>query len=186
MSKIIWSLMRRNLASDLCEVDIEEFIKMLKETNSIIAGSYPMAVCVGRTFNPSDIDIFTKGDKMREYLDEIFEEKSSKEHETYYKCSDFIKTKVYEYQAKNIKIQLIDVFDKLPLEGVVDKFDLDFCKVFFDGDNTYVNEAFLNRTCEYDLTKTPSQKTHERIIKYAARGFVVTNEDAVIDKLNTE
>jgi hypothetical protein len=52
---------------------VEVFIKMLKDTGSVIAGSYPLQVYHNEKWEGSDIDIFTTSTKMKAYMNLTFE-----------------------------------------------------------------------------------------------------------------
>jgi hypothetical protein len=64
--------MTNRLKNDIDHINVDKFIKMLKDTDSVIAGSYPLQVYHNETWEGSDIDIFTTSTKMKEYMDKKF------------------------------------------------------------------------------------------------------------------
>ena len=58
---------------------------------------------------------------------------------------------------------------------VVDRFDLDFCKVILDGYDLKVMkpESVKNKTSHYNRVSDWRNKRKERIAKYTTRGFKV-------------
>ena len=96
-------------------------------------------------------------------------------------------------QKNGIKLQFI--FVKVdPFEFIKDNFDFDFCKVCFrpeenrfDGNSACgregrIDQAYMDKISKYDMGDNYSvyraAKTMDRISKYIARGFTITNLDA--------
>ena len=92
-------------------------------------------------------------------------------------------------QKNGIKLQFI--FVKVdPFEFIKDNFDFDFCKVCFRPDENRfegnaiaiagrIDQAYMDKISKYDMGDNYSvyraAKTMDRISKYIARGFMITN-----------
>ena len=190
----------------------DEFIQKLKDTHSCISGSYILQTIHDEKWEGSDIDIFTNdvkgnGQAMFDFLqnrlgnsklikkeyNEISQmpvmqgnrklDLTIKSQEGYNKY-DFVICKVYDFFVDQQKIQLI-IMETKYYEHMdkVSPFDLDFCKVFFDGEKFTINEAALKKEGVVCTGRVPSIKTYDRIMKYEKRGFKTTNKTHVYEKL---
>ena len=101
-----------------------------------------------------------------------------------YNKYDFVICKVYDFFVDQKIIQLI-IMESKYYEHMdkVRPFDLDFCKVYFDGEKFTINEAALTKEGAVCAGRVPSIKTYDRIKKYEKRGFKVTNKTHVYEKL---
>ena len=101
-------------------------------------------------------------------------------------------------QKNGIKLQFI--FVKVdPFEFIKDNFDFDFCKVCFRPESGSwsevdanpnagkIDQAYMDKIGKYDMDDSYSvyraAKTMDRISKYIARGFTITNLDAFFECL---
>ena len=101
-------------------------------------------------------------------------------------------------QKNGIKLQFI--FVKVdPFEFIKDNFDFDFCKVCFRPESGCwsmmdanpnagkIDQAYMDKISKYNMDDSYSvyraAKTMDRITKYMARGFTITNLDEFFDCL---
>ena len=171
-------------------INTADLLTKLEETNSIIAGSYPLQTILNEEWESSDLDIFTGNKSMLKYFDQFYTPYLLTDEKDKYKYT--YESKVVEYKTPtNFKIQVIysDKFaltsDNIAVKDKVFKhFDFDFCKVGFDGKTLYVAnpKAVKDRKITYDFSKL-TMKTYERLLKYEKRGFTLTNRDEFVDKM---
>ena len=85
---------------------------------------------------------------------------------------------------KNITIQIIKLNPKLnkSIKEFVGKFDLDFCKVMFDGEDFTILEpkSLLTRTSTYNKILDWHIQKNKRVAKYIKRGFTITEPQITI------
>ena len=175
--------MKNRLQKDLGYVKVDEFIEMLKSTNSIIAGSYPLQVYHGETWKCSDIDIFTTSEKMRDYIKKQFkDEKIIEQKNNTYSYTNFTHSVVTEYNSPSIKVQLITLKNYSKAMDILNNFDFNFCKATFDGTEFTISDEAMLKEGKFDLTRVPSFKSYYRLIKYEKRGFTVSNREELIYK----
>lgn len=86
------------------------------------------------------------------------------------------KQKCYE-KCKNTKIQIIHLNPDMnsSIKEFVGKFDLDFCKVMFDGEKFTVLEpqSVVTRTSKYNKIEDWHHQKDKRVAKYTKRGFTI-------------
>lgn len=133
-----------------------EFLKLLKDNDAIISGSFILSFLTNNKFTSDDIDIYVKVANIEDlhpieqFLKNIkkksLEYKVKKINESNKSVYILDKThRVITYKLlkiknkKNIaKFQLIYILDH-PIEHINKSFDFDFCKVMFDGENIITN-----------------------------------------------
>jgi hypothetical protein len=195
---------KKRLEKDLDKkINVDHFINKMKETHSCISGSYILQIIHDLEWEGSDIDIFTtekygmdmyrflqshlnNGTVMeKNYIDTQTMENNRKHNITMHTGTyDYVICKVYEFMVNSIKIQLIIMDDDYEdHETKMSHFDLDFCKVSFDGDKFIINESALKKEGIVSKMRLPSMKTFDRIMKYEKRGFVVKNKVDVYEQL---
>lgn len=180
--------MTNRLKNDIDNINVSEFIKMLKYTDSVIAGSYPLQVYHDETWKGSDIDIFTTSTEMKEYMDKKFKNGVSLKRENIY--YDEIKrgknnyditmsriSEVIDYNTPKINIQLIMVENIEKIIDITQNFDFDFCKTTFDGEEFNITDEGKNKIGNYSLKDSKTVLGYFRLIKYEKRGFTVLNRD---------
>lgn len=171
----------------------DTFIDLLKKTNSVISGSFVLSFVFNR-FKYDDIDIYIpykcEYDFIR-YLKPYIKKYKSQRMETFSYNMNNIR-RIYTIILKNdIKIQLILLYEKDPIDFIDENFDFDFCKIVFDGHNikylnkinntitdAYMSKCFDN-TDRYSIYRIA--KTLERIDKYIKRGFTINNINEFIN-----
>lgn len=96
------------------------------------------------------------------------------------------KEKCHE-KCKNTKIQIIHLNPKLnsSIKEFVSKFDLDFCKVMFDGEKFTVLEpqSVKTRTSKYNKIEDWHHQKDKRVAKYTKRGFTIVAPEEKQKKL---
>jgi len=84
--------------------------------------------------------------------------------------------KCYE-KCKNTKIQIIHLNPKFnkTIKEFVSKFDFDFCKVMFDGEDFTILEpqSLITRSSVYNKVEDWHNQKDKRIAKYIKRGFTI-------------
>jgi hypothetical protein len=192
--------MTKRLKNDMDHINVDEFIKTLKNTDSIIAGSYPLQVYHDETWEGSDIDIFTANTVMKEYMDKNFERNITLKSNNYdkfikssnnknydkfikssnnknYEHSKYIISELIEYNTSTIKIQLIIIKNIKKITHIVRNFDFDFCKTTFDGKEFNITDEGKNKVGNCSSKEAPCVLRYFRLIKYESRGFTVLNRD---------
>lgn len=172
-------------------------ITLLRETKSVIAGSYCLQTILGEIWKGSDIDIWCNDrnfDKnfickillpmgfnlptKHHFIKTITD---NKEIPSGYRRLNRSVTAIYtfnHYDSKTPDIQFIVCNN---FDYAIKTFDLNLCRLIFDGENlTSINESYemvMNRvmtiTKESSLEQSPWEwiRTLKRINKYHARGF---------------
>jgi hypothetical protein len=102
--------MTNRLKNDMDHINVDEFNKTLKNTDSIIAGSYPLQVYHDEIWEGSDIDIFTANTAMKEYMDKNFKRDITLKSNNYDKLIKSSNNKNYD---KLIKSSNNKNYDKL-------------------------------------------------------------------------
>ena len=128
---------KRILTERLTEqgMDTETLLAKVHETNSLIAGSYPLQILLKSKWADSDLDIFTSSPKMDQWLQQSLKPNIlvSDPKSTY--ADDAFQT-VTEYKNKqDFRIQVIydPYIGSDIVNQVFERFDFDFCKVGYDG-----------------------------------------------------
>lgn len=161
------------------------------------AGSFPLQVFLNEVWAGSDLDIFVSNFLRDDYklLRSNLESISSNIKPLYNKSKTTMETdakatvdisysdnnnikNVWEYTLYNgFRIQIIETHC-YTIERIVERFDLDFCKIAFD---FYLSELIISPNCrkaiesktsKYHIKKT-MKHNYERIHKYEKRGFTI-------------
>lgn len=182
------------------------FSNMMKRTNSMICGSYPLSCVLFEEYKYSYINIYTRHIDTNEQFGNI------NEHEQFHKfikynkyCSEYYEDthkdgfkymtnieKVMIYNMGSMRIRIIYVDPTLSIIDFMEKnFDLSITKTVFNGDNMYLyNEETMmkigyisdSHIVKDDYTKEQAQIFLERIAKYLDRGFSIHNFEYFISK----
>lgn len=171
-------------------LDGKELLRILKSTKSFIAGSFPLQVLTGRSWPNSDLDIFTDNESIIGYFSQFlkphpFTQPTAKNYlndENYLGFENKTETvKLVEFHMPNgFNIQVIvlkKVQDEL-LYRVIENFDIDVCKVAFDGERLIVKnmKSIEDKKYTMDLKRViVTDKKYYRIHKYKSRGYEMTN-----------
>lgn len=178
--------MQQDLGDDF---KVDEFCTELKKSKAVIAGSYPLQVYHSKTWAGSDIDIFaTDIETLLPLLEKYYgkavsirkKEPYSQSKERY---ADFTKCNVYDFMAPKIKVQLVHILELPNSTDIIERFDFDFCKIYFDGEKMYLNKSVKTMTCQYDESRHINKVTYHRMTKYEGRGFKITNREGIIQSL---
>lgn len=163
--------------STFFDVNGKEFSSLLRDTGSIIIGSFPLAYLTQWSFMPNDIDVFipfNKEDVLIKYLLDNGFSKTDK-YDEYYKTLSQI-SRIIEFTKNNKRIQLIILSDKTySIKDVINTIDFDICKVGYDGNKIMTSDDILEgiKRCEIKIHKECSE---QRKKKYQARGFKFVGE----------
>lgn len=173
-----------------------EICDLLIPDHTVIAGSFAIQVLTNNFFTDkkTDVDIFTYDDKkLNDYfltkgysmVDEATKKygTGSKGEKIPYKYKIGKISKVISYDipesATPIQIILMEKSDSMN-QCIENNFDLDFCKIIFDGQNIirYDNGSLDTKQCIFSMSKnnlneTQLYATWHRIKKYTARGYGV-------------
>jgi len=183
-----------------------DFYKTLSDNHCVIAGSFPLQVFLGETYENSDIDIFgikvnTNG--VNTYLSQFYtgvyqEYPDPKGYFGFDKgTNNFIICEVIKYTLPRITIQVISFLNtgqKKPIihntgditsEFTFERFDFDFCKIAYDGSTLWIEnpESLATKSCSVKLLRC-TQKTIGRMEKYESRGFTFLNKEDILEYLN--
>jgi len=179
-------------------INFTVFRKWMKDNKVIAAGSYILQTLIKEEWSESDFDVYVLGDSKKdlEKCANNYEpppnSKLLKEVSTYqYQTSDIIRVTEWAVgDEKNpliVQIMSINPFEYDDLKKFIDLYDLDFCKVIFDGDKVEVMYPYSVRTkisiynrlysgdnhvdIERKLRWNNRKKT--RTLKYEKRGFTI-------------
>lgn len=151
----------RNRISSL-GVDGATLLRVLRESNALIAGSFPLQCLLGETYSDSDIDIFVKDDG----------------NDTFHQTSLFRFLQLYggvessEYLLRGIirssktivgkaVINIIRV-NKNPFDFIMETFDFSPCITIFDGKKL----MYYSDTLHKIATKYPSKENYKNREQY--------------------
>ena len=167
-------------------IDCEWLFQKLQDTGSVIAGSYPLQVLLKEKWEDSDLDIFCNNQEMMIGFNEFYKAYPLTPVKKTGYCLLF--DQVVEYKTPTgFRIQVIYSKSlKSVTRDVFKRFDLDFCKVGFDGRQLLVDvpESIESRSCVYNYNKYAADlKNYERMLKYEKRGFGVNNREEFMDYL---
>jgi hypothetical protein len=180
----------------------EEISDLLVPDHTVIAGSFALQVLTDTYFTEkgSDIDIFTYNDtKIGEYLISrgytVVQDDGSKKYVNKsdenekilpykYRINQIQKVTTYTSEKSAIPIQIILMKQSDPEKSmnrlIAENFDLDFCKVVFDGNDVmrYDNGSIDTKQCTFSVKKcglnqTQLDTTWKRIKKYTNRGYSI-------------
>lgn len=150
----------------------------LEWTNILFAGGLLSGILEKKfdeeLYKNSDVDLFVYGKDFTEVLDNIkkiytyFKQKLPSLYAFKYDNSLIFTLISHEY---NRAIQLIGVTQKFPI--IIEKFDLSYCQVGFDGSNFIYTNEYL-QTIKTRKTKILSNSVHlYRLIKCIQRGYSI-------------
>src|SRR5665811_2420127 len=111
-------------------------------TKSVISGSFPLQCIIGETWSGSDIDIFCKHLLAHEYIDEYLLSLESVEkveitREKQYSGYGQVTNYKVNYDGNEVIIELIAVNNYHVVRHLERDFDIDICRVYFDGDKVF-------------------------------------------------
>ena len=160
---------------------------MLKETNSIVAGSFPLQIYLNETWNSSDMDIFTHDRSVLSFFGIDPEDTNNKNEigRTYNSIAaykNFCDT-LYEVRHNGLRVQII-LSDKLDM---IENFDFDVCKIYFDGSKKYHTEhhdAITSKTITFNVDRKATNTSVFRLEKYEYRGFTMKDKDEFLKLYN--
>ena len=177
----------------------KELMQMLKSTNSFIAGSYALQVLIGERWSDSDLDIFTDNDGIVQYFCKFLRSyvvDPSRNMENYLGQENYLgpenkgwtkTSKLVEFHMPNgftIQVIIIKKVSGSLMERVLNNFDIDVCKVGFDGVGVCVMnpQSIQQRRYSVDLKKIPiTEKKYHRMVKYKIRGFAIINYEEFME-----
>ncbi|ORZ09630.1 hypothetical protein BCR44DRAFT_23427 [Catenaria anguillulae PL171] len=158
-------------------IKISDFKNMLQETGSMLSGSviHMISGDFENVIYSFDIDIFTTVEQMDKIKDFLYEQidcvcELPNEFFRYLTPGQFT---VCNLLTAHHKFQIIGhktSTSAICFQDVVNDFDLDICRNWYDGQSLHLSNSFMQG---YEtLTELPRRaKTLERIFKYAARGY---------------
>ena len=168
-----------------------DFCYMLRETKTIMAGSFPLQCILDKNFEESDIDLYCHKDILDRYPafgqwlyfnTKGCQRPSKRDYPAYVTIKHLIY--MVEYHTPLINIQIMIVDDDIDLKDFVEEyFDLSFCKVVCDGNNVTVSDK---QTFDYKGTLNTKYLSSDfdaydyvfyRMQKYERRGFTITNKN---------
>lgn len=159
-------------------------IEWMKKNKIKMAGSFPLQMELGEFWEGSDIDLYIldtlepsiikpPSDKYKSTVENEFNPIYTYETQDILRIDNWVCTK----NDRDIKVQLIYLNNSKygSIEQFVDRFDLDFCKIVFDGHTLKAMkpESVKNKTSRYNRVSDWRNKRKERIAKYTTRGFKV-------------
>lgn len=159
-------------------INFEQFIEWLKTNKAIIAGSYILQVLIGEKWKGSDIDVYIMGydytplPNAKLAYSEIYKPKN-------YKNNDILRVTEWSIGDKDdpttVQIMNISPVVHSNLTKFIDLYDLDFCKVIFDGSklNIMYPESIKTRTSVYNCITDWNGRKDYRTQKYIKRGFKI-------------
>lgn len=129
----------------------------------------------------TDIDLFFKNDSI--YKDSLKRMKDNAKFISKTKFSDSFEC-IFEHnnEDKTRKIQLISCSMGETIKDITSKFDIDVCRIAFDGNSIIASEevmdGILHKKMKIDVdVVTHPALTLKRVVKYAGRGFEVSDEN---------
>lgn len=169
----------------------KQFCEKLYETNTIMAGSFPLQCLLGENYGDSDIDLYCHMplyDIYPPFGQWLYNNFKLKHHPSCINWAsyNFIPglIKYYSYSSQNITIQIMIVNDNIsPCQFVNTWFDLSFCEVIFDGKFLKYEDRVLNKLGSINSKylngeyQTWNYIYYDRILKYEKRGFTINNKD---------
>lgn len=154
--------------------------ELFKSENVIIAGGSVLNLILKkpRYYENSDIDIFIKNDK--EILKNVLKYFEN------YDVSYELNKSVINIKINNIKkiFQIIFV-DAENNFDIIDSFDLDYCKCYYDGKNIYCSPDFLKSITYMTVFTNSFDKYNyeERITKAWMKGFNINSSNKILNEL---
>lgn len=198
----IFSSATDDINERLLKYGLDVLPSILKETKSVIAGSFPLQCILDETWVESDIDIFCKHLIVHEFIDEyLLSLESSKKvriiRDSQYSGYHSITNYKINHNGNEIIIELITTNHYDVVRHLENDIDMDVCRVYFDGENVFSytdSNKFENKQATFDQHRrtygpggndsfvnhlTVEQHKHKRCSKYEKRGFeiqIVNNE----------
>jgi hypothetical protein len=177
----------------LTDNDTEYIIDLLKETSSILAGgsvlkSYSnyLPTDTDLRYNKTDYDIYTHSLQLPKILGVL---RDNRYYINYiqlassYQESFFMKNNILLriiLIGPIINLDLMVIRDTVPLENVIEHFDLTFCRIWFDGEYIHSHNPEDIKTMSGKLNEEYHKVYQEnnpfiwdRIRKYMCRGFKI-------------
>lgn len=167
-----------------------EFFQKLFETRSVIAGSALIQCALWESYPGSDLDVYTSVETAKEWEQFLHEhgyteEESNCGRDLHYKeLGKFFEVRRYggtTTDKSSCTVNLMIVNRETTIKAVIDDFDLDLCRLSFDGASFHSKEL-LPKIQARTFTVNPAFRsavqttnTLRRIIKYWRRGFTFTN-----------
>ena len=159
-------------------IDAKSLINWLKYNKGIIAGSYILQIILGERWEGSDIDVYithynnTKPPNAEQLSNIVYKRK-------FYKNKDILGVTEWSIGKKSdpiiLQIMHINSLIHHNLTNFIDQYDLDFCKVIFDGFklNVMYPDSVKTRTSVYNRITDWNGRKEYRTQKYIKRGFKV-------------
>jgi len=142
---------------DLCE--------LLYTTNSIIAGSLTLQCYLDEYFEDSDLDIFTFQNNINFQITETIAEPTPN-YNSEWKVATF----------NSIQVIYINKEYYITINDFINTFDIDICKIIFDGRNFHFPIKYPKNLKNDRIAKVTGEinpRLYTRIIKYQNRNFEV-------------
>ena len=185
--------------SDKFGVNGEEFAKLLQENNALVAGSFVVSYLMDWSFEPNDMDVWVYSSKAYYIHSYLYKNGFKKDISKYYENNfdeenkfdgfDYRLTSlskylhnVSEYVKDDKRIQVMELVnannnDKKynpvkNVKDVIDKFDINICKVGFDGKNILVSESVMN-----SIKNRSAKFDYKENILESAYSYIISNND---------
>lgn len=174
--------------------DFTSFMQHLACESCFTAGSFPLQVFLDEDWSGSDLDIFVlktgepRYSSLRHCLRSIAVSEMKLSTDKARASNYEFFNEVWEYTlSSGFRIQIIEVINS-SMDRILKNFDFDFCKIawsFNESKHLVISprtrKAIETRTCEFDLSLRNKHKCAERLEKYEARGFTVTNAKEMLE-----
>lgn len=176
-----------------------DFGNVLRSSQAVVAGSFPLQMIMNVVWSDSDVDIWTSNQRGVKNLISYFlqldyelpsqlgTESLSEDYLRFGRTVKHIHFLHHLQKAKFPRVQIIVLYadedekeSTYPILSAINNFDIDACKVFFDGqkfftmfDLTYLPEKETSIGMKAIETQSPFEwlRTIKRIHKYQDRGF---------------
>lgn len=201
----IFALATSDIKKRLTQYGLDGLSDILKDTKSVIAGSFPLQCIVGETWLDSNIDIFCKHLIASEILEEYIESIPRTEYiEIISKQWFFGNSRIINYMINHndnkiiISIITINYYDVVTYLGL--SFDINVCCSYFDGDMVFSpveSDKIKNKQANFNMNSRvyiPKPETGANIqevyiqhknlrhAKYIDRGFTINDESLELPK----
>lgn len=157
---------------NLFNIPVDEFISEMRKYNGVIAGSFMYMNYTNTTFNCGDIDIyFKKIDNIeihpfeRYVFNNLIEKHNNVNEVRNYNTIDGLFYSRH-FKTNCVTINIVIVNDD-PVKFIFDNFDLDCCKVVFDGEQCIVHNKndILNGVSNVKFHKTDPKLVYKNKAK---------------------
>ena len=176
---------------------LANFKQCMKETGSMISGSFILQCILKEEWKNSDIDIYVpmigntiympkaeqKGETiyMKSNVDNFMHYQMHFDgHHDNYAIHDYIKyVRTYFNNTQHIQIIGVDIEKDTLLSFVNETFDFSICKNIYDGKGNLILSNLhdiYHKTLNFNSTRSSSSSI-DRYYKYQNRGFVFKNKD---------